>query len=219
MLGAAFLALTGGEAMYADLGHFGARPIRLSWFGLVLARPLRSLLRPGRAADRRAGRDREPVLPSRAGLGALSARRPGDDRHRDRLAGHHLRGVLAHPASDPARLLPADARGAHGGGRARADLRPGGELASGGRHPRRGARLRLLGRAGRRLRHRRLGADGDHHAARRAHRREVGLQPSPGDRGQRLLPRHRSRVLRRQQREAARGWLVSAAARRHRSLS
>ncbi len=36
MLGAAFLALTGGEAMYADLGHFGARPIRLSWFGLVL---------------------------------------------------------------------------------------------------------------------------------------------------------------------------------------
>ncbi len=36
MLGAAFLALTGGEAMYADLGHFGARPIRMSWFGLVL---------------------------------------------------------------------------------------------------------------------------------------------------------------------------------------
>jgi KUP system potassium uptake protein len=36
MLGAAFLAVTGGEAMYADLGHFGARPIRLAWFGLVL---------------------------------------------------------------------------------------------------------------------------------------------------------------------------------------
>ncbi|GJD47747.1 Low affinity potassium transport system protein kup [Methylobacterium crusticola] len=36
MLGAAFLAVTGGEAMYADLGHFGARPIRLVWFGLVL---------------------------------------------------------------------------------------------------------------------------------------------------------------------------------------
>ncbi len=43
MLGAAFLALTGGEAMYADLGHFGARPIRMSWFGLVLARALRPL--------------------------------------------------------------------------------------------------------------------------------------------------------------------------------
>ncbi|MCJ2049640.1 potassium transporter Kup, partial [Methylobacterium sp. J-070] len=36
MLGAAFLAVTGGEAMYADLGHFGAPAIRASWFGLVL---------------------------------------------------------------------------------------------------------------------------------------------------------------------------------------
>nr|WP_238178950.1 KUP/HAK/KT family potassium transporter [Methylobacterium dankookense] len=36
VLGAAFLALTGGEAMYADLGHFGATPIRVSWFGIVL---------------------------------------------------------------------------------------------------------------------------------------------------------------------------------------
>jgi KUP system potassium uptake protein len=30
------LAITGGEALYADMGHFGARPIRLSWFALVL---------------------------------------------------------------------------------------------------------------------------------------------------------------------------------------
>jgi KUP system potassium uptake protein len=36
MLGAAFLAVTGGEAMYADLGHFGAKPIRMAWFALVL---------------------------------------------------------------------------------------------------------------------------------------------------------------------------------------
>ncbi|KNY22925.1 potassium transport protein Kup [Methylobacterium sp. ARG-1] len=36
MLGAAFLAVTGGEAMYADLGHFGAPAIRVAWFGLVL---------------------------------------------------------------------------------------------------------------------------------------------------------------------------------------
>ena len=35
MLGAAFLAVTGGEAMYADLGHFGRMPIRLAWFGFV----------------------------------------------------------------------------------------------------------------------------------------------------------------------------------------
>jgi KUP system potassium uptake protein len=35
-LGLVFLAVTGGEALYADLGHFGRKPIRLAWFGLVL---------------------------------------------------------------------------------------------------------------------------------------------------------------------------------------
>jgi KUP system potassium uptake protein len=36
VLGATFLAVTGGEAMYADMGHFGRVPIRLAWFGIVL---------------------------------------------------------------------------------------------------------------------------------------------------------------------------------------
>lgn len=36
VLGSVFLVVTGGEALYADLGHFGTRPIRLTWFGLVL---------------------------------------------------------------------------------------------------------------------------------------------------------------------------------------
>lgn len=36
VLGGVFLAVTGGEALYADLGHFGRAPIRLAWFGLVL---------------------------------------------------------------------------------------------------------------------------------------------------------------------------------------
>jgi len=35
VLGAAFLTLTGGEAMYADMGHFGKMPIRLGWFAIV----------------------------------------------------------------------------------------------------------------------------------------------------------------------------------------
>ena len=35
-LGAVFLALTGGEALYADMGHFGRLPIRLAWFTIVL---------------------------------------------------------------------------------------------------------------------------------------------------------------------------------------
>ncbi|MES2543234.1 MAG: KUP/HAK/KT family potassium transporter, partial [Pseudomonadota bacterium] len=36
VLGAIFLAVTGGEALYADLGHFGRRPIMMAWFALVL---------------------------------------------------------------------------------------------------------------------------------------------------------------------------------------
>ncbi|MBX9842690.1 MAG: potassium transporter Kup [Xanthobacteraceae bacterium] len=35
-LGAVFLAVTGGEALYADLGHFGRKPIQVAWLGLVL---------------------------------------------------------------------------------------------------------------------------------------------------------------------------------------
>jgi KUP system potassium uptake protein len=36
VLGSVFLVVTGGEALYADMGHFGARPIRLSWYFFVL---------------------------------------------------------------------------------------------------------------------------------------------------------------------------------------
>lgn len=36
VLGSVFLALTGGEALYADMGHFGKRPINLAWLFLVL---------------------------------------------------------------------------------------------------------------------------------------------------------------------------------------
>jgi KUP system potassium uptake protein len=35
-LGAAVLVVTGGEALYADLGHFGKQPIRWGWYGLVM---------------------------------------------------------------------------------------------------------------------------------------------------------------------------------------
>ena len=35
VLGSVFLVVTGGEALYADMGHFGRRPIRLAWFSLV----------------------------------------------------------------------------------------------------------------------------------------------------------------------------------------
>ncbi len=36
VLGSVFLVVTGGEALYADMGHFGKKPIRLAWFVVVL---------------------------------------------------------------------------------------------------------------------------------------------------------------------------------------
>ena len=198
VLGAAFLAVTGGEAMYADMGHFGRLPDPPR---LVRRRPARSgaqLFRPGRAA---AGRPRTPSrtrsICSRR-VGALPDGGVRDGRHHHRLAGHHLRRVLADPAGDPARLPAAHARAAYGQPREGADLHADGELAARGRHARRGDHLRLLRRARRRLRHRRLDADGDHHGAGRAGRAAMGLQPARGRRRQRLLPRRRPDLRRRQ---------------------
>jgi KUP system potassium uptake protein len=36
VLGSVFLALTGGEALYADMGHFGRPAIRVDWFAVVM---------------------------------------------------------------------------------------------------------------------------------------------------------------------------------------
>ncbi len=46
-LGGVFLVVTGGEALYADMGHFGRRPIRLAWFTIVLPSLLLNYLGQG----------------------------------------------------------------------------------------------------------------------------------------------------------------------------
>jgi KUP system potassium uptake protein len=45
------LALTGAEALYADMGHFGARPIRIAWTGLVLPSLALNYMGQGAAAQ------------------------------------------------------------------------------------------------------------------------------------------------------------------------
>jgi KUP system potassium uptake protein len=87
-LGAVVLALTGAEAFYADMGHFGVRPIRLAWFWLVL--PALALnysrtrahccwpnRRPSRTPSSRCAPD----------WALLPAGGAGDAGHGDRLAG------------------------------------------------------------------------------------------------------------------------------------
>jgi KUP system potassium uptake protein len=47
VLGAVFLVVTGGEALYADMGHFGKHPIRVAWFGFVMPALLLNYLGQG----------------------------------------------------------------------------------------------------------------------------------------------------------------------------
>ena len=54
-LGAVFLAVTGAEALYADLGHFGRKPIQMAWLGSGAAGAHAQLFRPGRARPRPPG--------------------------------------------------------------------------------------------------------------------------------------------------------------------
>ena len=143
ILGAAFLAVTGGEAMYADMGHFGRVPIRLAWFAVAL--PALVLNYFGQAAllitDPTAIEN--PFYPACPRLAALPAGRVRRARHRDRVAGDHLGRVLADPAIDPARLPAADADRAHHQRCDRPDLRAAGELAAWPR--RRSARSCIFG--------------------------------------------------------------------------
>ena len=132
--------------------------------------------------------DRAASFPSaRAGPGALPAGRSCDSRDRHCLAGDHFRRVFPDPAGGPAGLPAAHAHPAHGKPRDRPDLCAPGQLAAGGGDAGRRGRFRHVGRARRRLWHRRVAADGDHHPAGRPRRHPVGLFADHRDRGERLL--------------------------------
>ncbi|HEX5658341.1 MAG TPA: KUP/HAK/KT family potassium transporter [Polyangiales bacterium] len=68
ILGAVVLAVTGGEALYADMGHFGVRPIRLAWFVVALPALLLAYLGQGALVLRD---------PTTAGQPFFSMARPG----------------------------------------------------------------------------------------------------------------------------------------------
>ena len=79
-LGAVFLTLTGGEALYADMGHFGPLPIRVAWFGLVLPALMLNYLGQGALVLRNPDGGQESVLPPRAAGAPAAARRARDRR-------------------------------------------------------------------------------------------------------------------------------------------
>jgi KUP system potassium uptake protein len=64
-LGSVMLAITGAEALYADMGHFGKKPIRWSWFGFVLPALVLNISGRARCSSpiRGRGRTRSTMVP------------------------------------------------------------------------------------------------------------------------------------------------------------
>jgi KUP system potassium uptake protein len=62
VLGSVFLAVTGGEALYADMGHFGKGPIRIGWFSIVLPALLLNYLGQGALILREPGAVTNPFF-------------------------------------------------------------------------------------------------------------------------------------------------------------
>ena len=91
------LAVTGAEALYADMGHFGRAPITRAWLLLVFPACILSYMGQGALILDDPRQHQQPVLPARARLGTAA---DGLPRHRGdghRVAGGHHRRLLGRP--------------------------------------------------------------------------------------------------------------------------
>jgi hypothetical protein len=131
ILGAVVLALTGAEALYADMGHFGRKPIARAWF-IWCCRRWCSTTSARAPCCWKTRKRHATFLPAGAKLGADSAGGAGHPGHGDCLAGGDFRCVLPDPSGDPAGTSRA-CTSAHLQRRAGADLHRRGELVADGR--------------------------------------------------------------------------------------
>lgn len=104
VLGGIFLALTGGEALYADIGHIGRNPIRKAWLVRAsVARP--ELCWANRHLHRYARSGGKSVFQACAQLGNLSLGGARDIGDHHRKSGHYHRVVFDDTTSDAARMV------------------------------------------------------------------------------------------------------------------
>ena len=193
-LGSMFLVVTGGEALYADMGHFGRKPIQMAWFVLVLPALLISYYGQGVLLLREPDAIENPLFRLAPEWAPLPDGGAGDVRHDHRLAGPHIGRVLADDAGDPAGLRPASPDPPHLRVRLRPGLHPGHQLGPDDRLHRPGDRVRQLDPPGRRLRAGGHLDDGDHrHPLLLRAARAVPLGGAGGDGAVRRLPGRRSR--------------------------
>ena len=113
ILGAVVLCVTGGEALYADMGHFGKKPIRLAWFSIVM--PSLTLNYFGQGALLLANPEavKNPFFMMAPDWALVPAGGAGDGGHGDRLAGPDHRRFQRDQTGHPARLPAAPAGAAH----------------------------------------------------------------------------------------------------------
>ena len=161
-LGAVVLAVTGAEALYADMGHFGKRPIRIAWFSLVLPALMTNYLGQGALLLHNPGAVTNPfyllaprvmlfplvVLAAIAAVIASQALISGAFSLTQQAVqlGYSPRMTVVHTSAREAGP----------------DLHSRDQPAADGRLPHAGARLPVVQRARRRVRHRRHRHDGDH---------------------------------------------------------
>ena len=112
-MGAVVLAITGAEALYADMGHFGRRPIRVSWFALVFPALILNYLGQAALIINDPSAVSNPFYLLAPGWARWPLVVLATAGHRDRLAGGDLRGVLGVAAGRAAGLPAAPHRAAH----------------------------------------------------------------------------------------------------------
>ena len=78
VLGAVFLTVTGAEALYADLGHFGRKPIQWAWICLVFPALTLNYLGQGALVLKHPEAMSDPFYPDVSGMGAVAGRYPRD---------------------------------------------------------------------------------------------------------------------------------------------
>ena len=176
VLGGVFLVATGAEAVYADLGHFGKKPIRVAWIGLVLPALLLNYYGQGALLIADPGAIDDPFfqLAPRVLLYPLDWR--CHDRYGHRLPSRHRRSVLPDLPSYAARIRAPHQDDTHLGGRGGSNLRTKRQLGADVLHHGPRARVSDLQRPSIRLRRRRDDDHDHHHHPRLCSRaEEVGM--------------------------------------------
>ena len=146
-LGAVFLAVTGGEALYADLGHFGRKPIQAGWLYFVLPSLLINYFGQGALVLSNPAAIENSFYRMVPEILLLPLVGAGDRGDRDREPGGDHRRLFADPAGGAARPAAALRGPLHLGDACRADLSAARQHAAADRRVAAGAAVPHLERA------------------------------------------------------------------------